>query len=255
MPIVNVDGVGRIEFPDSMTREQIDAAVRNDILPVFRQPGASSPGQVAALAQQPAAGAAAPRPAIGPNPFSKGTARADAGFQVGDRYGYRVVDLLTTVESRRVRRIVTAVTDTEVIFNNGRLVTDLLGNTLQNNRGQTFTGSQIFVAEYSLGRKWTTTYRGTRRDLVPDEWNIAFKVVAREPVTVPAGTFDAFKVEGDGYISERGNRFQITYWIAPQTLRSFVAQELRQFNRNRVRMGSRLAVTDRTELVAFKEAR
>lgn len=248
--MVNVEGIGRIEFPDAMTREQIDAAVRNEILPVFRQrtPGASS-GVVSALAPNPAAVATAPPLSIGPNPFSKGTARADANYRIGDRYRYRVVDLLTNIESRQFRRTVTAITDTEVIFNHGNQITDLLGNTVKNNRGQTFTGRQIFVAEYSLGRKWTTTYRGTRRDLVPDVWTITFKVVAREPVTVPAGTFDSFKVEGDGYITERGNRLQITYWIAPEKLRSFVALE----QRTRGRRG-RLTVTDRTELVSFKEA-
>jgi len=251
MPIVNVEGVGRIEFPDSMTREQIDAAVKNDILPVFRQgtPGAPSPDAVSAPALKPAAVATAPPLSIGPNPFSKGTARADANYRIGDRYRYRVVDILTKIESRQFGRAVTAIIDAEVIFNNGNHITDLLGNTIKNSRGQTFTGSQIFVAEYSLGRKWTTTYRGTRKDLVPDVWTITFKVVAREPVTVPAGTFDAFKVEGDGYITDRGNRLQITYWIAPEKLRPFIAHE--QMTRGR---RGRLTVTDRTELVSFKQA-
>jgi hypothetical protein len=251
MPIVNVEGIGRIEFPDSMTREQIDAAVKNDILPVFRQrtAGASSPDSVAALANNTAAGAAAPPPQMGPNPFSKGTARANANFHIGDRYRYRVVDVLSKIESRQYGRTVTAITDAEVIFNKGNQITDLLGNTIKNSRGQTFTGSQIFVAEYSLGRKWTTTYRGTQPDLVSDVWTITFKVVDREPVTVPAGAFDAFKVEGDGYITDRGNRLQITYWVAPEKLRSFIAYE--QITRNR---RNRLTVTDRTELISFKEA-
>ncbi|MBI3376419.1 MAG: hypothetical protein HY017_32280 [Betaproteobacteria bacterium] len=225
-----------------MTREQIDAAVKNDILPLFRQraSGAASPDAVAALAQ----------PSMGPNPFSKGTARADINYRIGDRYRHRLVDVLTRIESRRVNRVVTAISDTEVTFSNGNLITDLLGNTIRNNRGQTFTDRQIFVAEYSLGRKWTTTFRGTRRDLVPDVWTIAFKVVARESITVPAGTFDAFKVEGSGYASDFGNRHQITYWIAPEKLRSFVAYESVESNRG----GRRLTVTDRAELVSFKQA-
>jgi len=229
-----------------MTREQIDAAIKNEILPVFRQ---SSPDAMLALAHKPAAGAAAPLPSIGPNPFSKGTARADANYRIGDRYRYRVVDLLTKMESRQINRAVTAITDTEVIFNDGNFITDLLGNTVKNPRGQTFTGNQIFVSEYSVGRKWTTTYRGTRRDLKPDEWTHTFKVVARESITVPAGTFDAFKVEGYGFLRSTSNAFQITYWIAPEKVRSFVAFE--QWQRNR---GGRLIDTDRTELVSFKEA-
>jgi hypothetical protein len=234
-----------------MTREQIDAAVTNEILPVFRQQKSrvSSSDAVSTPANKPAAVATAPPLSMGPNPFSKGTAKADANYQIGDSYRYRVVDILTKIESREFGRTVTAITDSEVTFNQGNQITDLLGNTIKNSRGQTFTGSQIFVAEYSLGRKWTTTYRGTRRDLVPDEWTIKFTVVARESVTVPAGTFDAFKVEGDGYITDRGNRLQVTYWIAPDKLRLFVAYEHVQRNRR-----GRMIITDRTELVSFKEA-
>ncbi|MBI3376418.1 MAG: hypothetical protein HY017_32275 [Betaproteobacteria bacterium] len=243
MPIVNVAEIGRIEFPDSMTREQIDAAVKNDILPLFRQraSGATSPDAVAALAQ----------PSMGPNPFSKGTARADINYRIGDRYRYRQLDVLTRIESRRFDRIITAISDTEVTFNNGNFITDLFNNTIADNRrGQTFTDRQIYVAEYSLGRKWTTTYRGTRRDLVPDVWTVALKVVARESITVPAGTFDAFKVEGSGYTSDHGGRVQITYWIAPEKVRLAVASEYVGSTRG----GRRLATTDRYELVSFKQA-
>jgi hypothetical protein len=252
MPIVNVAGVGKIEFPDSMTPEQIDAAIKTDILPIF-EGRAAAPSSTVASAVSPAPPASTiAQETIAPNPFSKGTAAADPNFKIGDRYRYRVIDMLTKLESREDRRrIVTDITDTEVIFNRGNLITDPLGNILQNNRGQTFTGSQIFVAEYRVGRKWNTTYRGTRRDLNPDVWSLDFKVVARESITVPAGTFDAFKVEGDGYVSSRGNHFRITYWIAPDKVRSFIALE-----ETKSGGGGRkpFAKTDRTELVGFRQS-
>ena len=237
MPIINVEGVGKIEFPERMTREQIDTAIKNEILPVFRQRVAD-------------AAAATPDISITPNPYSKGTAQADAEYTIGDRYRYRVLDLFSKVESREFSRTVTDITDTEVIFNNGNQITDLLGNVHMNNRGQTYTGNQIFIAEYAIGRKWTTTYRGTRRDLEPDVWTIHFKVVAREPVTTPAGTFDAFKVEGHGYVTDRGNRFQITYWVAPDRVRSFIAYEEMRINPK----GKRTRA-ERTELISFGQRR
>lgn len=243
MPIINVEGVGKIEFPESMTREQIDAAIKNEILPVFRQrapDAAAAPDQVASV----------PDASTGANPYSKGTAEADAEYQIGDRYRYREIDLLTKLETRQFSRTVTDITDTEVIFNNGNQITDLLGNTIKNNQGQTFTGSQIFVAEYRIGRKWTTTYRGTRRDLVPDVWTSNLKVVAREPITTPAGTFDAFKIAGHGYITDRGSPFQITYWVAPETVRSYIAYEQTQRNRR----GAYIR-TIRRELVSFAQRR
>ena len=77
-----------------------------------------------------------------------------------------------------------------------------------------------------------------------------FKVVARESVTVPAGTFDAFKIEGRGY-TDRGDSFQVTYWIAPEKVRSFVAYEEVRSGSGR---GRKLKVTNRVELVSFREA-
>jgi len=246
MPIVNVEGIGRIEFPDTMSRDEIDAAVKRDILPLLER---RAPGPVASVSPQLAAPTPMAETPLPPTPFSKGTAVADTNYKVGDRYRYRVVDLLTKLESGERRGgIVTAVTDTEVVYNNGRRVTDLLGNTVRNPRGQTFTGNQIFVAEYRVGRKWSTTYHGLRRDLEPEDWSFDFKVVAREPVTVPAGTFDAFKVEGEGYSKATGHHYVWTYWIAPEKVRVYVAFEQVQ----RARKGG-LRVTDRMELVAFHQ--
>lgn len=237
MPIVEIDGLGKIEFPDSMSAQAIERAIKTEILPMVAQrvPSATVSGP-------------APPPATGANPFSKGTAKADPHYKVGDRYRYRVVDLLTKLETREQRGgMVEAVTDHEVIYGNGR-VTDLLGNIIKDPRGRSFVGNQIFVAEYSIGRKWTTVYRGVRRDDIEDEWRMDLKVVARELTTVPAGTFDAFKVEGSGFVKGNGNRIEVTYWVAPAQVRSFVAFELTVHGR-----GNRFKKTDRTELVAFRQ--
>ncbi len=237
MPVVNIEGLGRVEFPDSMSPEEIDRAIKNEILPMVAQRAPSA--TVAALS---------PSLAAGTNPFSKGTLKADPYYKVGDRYRYRVVDLLTKIESPRMRGgIVKAVTESEVIYGNGR-VTDLLGNTLKDSRGRAFIGNQIFVAEYSIGHKWTTVYRGTRRDDTEDEWALDFRVVAREVITVPAGTFDAFKVEGNGFVKGTGTRIQIAYWVAPNRVRPYIVYELTTRHR-RGRYGN----TDRTELVSFRQ--
>jgi hypothetical protein len=238
MPIINVDGVGKIEFPDSMTRAQIDTAVKNEILPALQQRTAAL--QTAGL---PVASS------IEANPFSKGTALSDVNYRVGDFYAYRSVDLLTRLETEKRRFAVTELTDTEVIFNDGKRITDYLGNLLRNPRGQTFTGSQFFVLEYRMGKKWTTRYRGIRRDGNPDEWEIDFKVVAKEPVGVPAGTFDAFKIVGEGFNKANGNRFNYIYWIAPDKIRQVIAME----TINRGRRGNFVA-NDRLELIAYKQA-
>jgi hypothetical protein len=237
MPIVDIEGLGKIEFPDSMTQEQIDRAIKNEILPMVAQ---RVPSAIVA--------GIAPASAAGANPFSKGTAKADPNYKPGDRYRYRVIDLLTKVQTRESRGgMVKAVTDSEVIYGNGR-VTDLLGNTLIDRRGRTYLGNQIFVAEYSIGRKWTTVYRGLRKDNVEDEWTLEFKVVARETITVPAGTFDAFKTEGSGFVRDSGTRVHITYWVAPDRVRPFIVYEL-----TTRRQGGRFAVAERSELMEYRQ--
>jgi hypothetical protein len=43
MPIVNIQGVGQVNFPDSMTREQINSAIEKEILPQFPEVQAQVP--------------------------------------------------------------------------------------------------------------------------------------------------------------------------------------------------------------------
>lgn len=58
------------------------------------------------------------------NPYSKGHTRADTRFKIGDRYSYRQLDLTTNQEMRRYTLVVSELSDTQVIFNNGTFITD-----------------------------------------------------------------------------------------------------------------------------------
>jgi len=233
MPIINVEGVGRVEFPDSMSREQIDSAIKNEILPGIKR-------QAMAIATQQAA--------LGPNPFSQGTGVANVNYKIGDRYRFQELDLLTKQEIRRRVMTVTSIADDEVTFNEGRLSTDLLGNPVRNANGRNFVERQIFIAEYSIGKKWRTVYEGIGRNGNANEWTIDLKVTKRESITIAAGTFDAFKIEGGGS-NRSGIHFQITYWVAPDKVRACLVYEHTRRNR-------RMSVTDstRTELVDFRQA-
>ena len=184
-----------------------------------------------------------------PNPYSKGTARVSGDYKVGDSYTYRESDLLTKVEGEMKTQTVTSVNDSEVIYNDGKSVRDLLGNLQKGGRGQIFTGNQIYIAEYNVGKKWTTQYSGTRPNGKPDEWTIDFKVVGKESITVPAGTFEAFRVEGRGYVRNLGATYKTTYWIAPDQVRRVIAEETEVYKS----AGGKYIRTDREELVAFQQ--
>jgi len=256
MPVINVEGIGRIAFPDAMSRAEIDAAIKNEIVPAYKQR--------LALA---AAEDASKNVSTAPSPFSKGTAVADGNFSVGDRYEYRIYDLLTKLEVRQRTERVTAIEDGAVVYNGGRMTTDFLGNYIIDDRGRTLSESQYFVSEYSVGRKWSTRVFLTRsgggggggggkgkRGIArirsdTDEVELEFKVVGRENITVTAGTFDAFKVEGQGFVRGTGANWKYVYWIAPEKVRRFVAME----HTNRDRRGG-FAVADRYELASFRQS-
>jgi uncharacterized caspase-like protein len=205
---------------------------------------------LAQSAAMPAPAAAPHAASIAPNPFSRGSAKVDANYHLGDRYSYRVIDTLTQLETQQHTNRVTGVTDSEVIYNDGRIVRDLLGNAIKPGNGNQVTGQQYFVSEYSIGKKWTTRYRFVKS--TSEERNdveIDFKVVAREMITVPAGTFDAFKVEGRGYNMGHGSYLEVTYWIAPDKVRRPIV--IMEIWRNK---HGKFTKTDRSELVAYRQS-
>lgn len=68
-----------------------------------------------------------------------------------------------------------------------------------------------------VGAEWSfTTKTGT--NIIMDQRN-SYKVVAYEPVTVPAGTFDCFKVDGKSEITYKASynyTMNETYWYCPK---------------------------------------
>ena len=183
------------------------------------------------------------------NPFTKGSAVAGQ-FRIGDRYAYRVVDLLTRIQSAEYTQVVTGITDSEVIYNQGAAITDLLGNPQKNPDGRRNSQNQFYASGYSLGKTWNTRYRVTFPSGKEDEVEENFRVVAREEITVPAGTFDAFRVESTGHRIRDPVTVKRAYRVAPGTIARFIAHEVTARNA----LGQ-LLTTDRTEVVSFTPGR
>jgi hypothetical protein len=196
--------------------------------------------------------------AAGTNSDSAGTTKADTNHKIGDRYTYRVVDLFSKVEDRQYTMIVTGIKDGQVIFGNGGRITDLLGNDIKLGKGVQISGQQIFVPEYGIGKTWTTKYQERKRNGAEFMITYEFKVVSRELISVPAGTFDTYRVEGEGYIHKVGGRrksvcaerhsiFKI--WIAPDKVRQYIAQD---YIEEGAAVHCRIQVATRTELVSYR---
>lgn len=183
------------------------------------------------------------------NPFSKGTGRIDTRFNVGDRFRYRELDLDSKKEMRTLTLRVTAITDDEVIMNDGNLSTDLLGNSRKQSDGDIMTQSQFYIPEYSVGKRWTTRYKVVKPDGRTFYGEYQFKVVGREPTSVPAGTFDAFYVEGRGHGEDAGSTLMLNYWITPEVGR-FIQRDYKRYNRSH-----KLTHNHRHELLSFRQGR
>ena len=179
------------------------------------------------------------------NPYTKGTVQSDLNYRVGDTYELRLGDLYTGLD-RPVRRTITAVTDLEVVYDDG-LITDLIGNTTRQPNGERQADAQHFPAEYHVGKRWSSRHKTFGRG-GPDEVSLDWTIVAREPLDTPAGTFEAFRVEASGF-AFRGGRRVFRYWAAPDRVRRFLVFEVRRWD-TRGAPGP----SERNVLVSFREA-
>ncbi len=187
------------------------------------------------------------------NPYSKGTLRVDTAYKVGDVFRYRVADLLTGIEERTYGRRVTAISDNEVIFNDGAPVTDLLGNPIRNRQGMRFNGNQFFIPEYSVGKRWIVNWERVSPNGRIRNIEFDLRVIDKERITVPAGTFEAFRIEGQGWTQGSKNpnvevSIQRRYWVAAG-VRSVIARELVNTNNQ----NNRNSRTERHELVSYSQ--
>jgi hypothetical protein len=190
------------------------------------------------------------------NPYTKGSAVTDTRFKVGDSYTYRRSDRISKADEGVYTETITGVTNTSVFYDSG-LVTDLLGNRL---RGRVnVTGNQSMPLEFAVGKRWSSRYvmppgrgaaAGGGRGRASVE--LDFRIITRESVTVPAGTFNAYHIRGFGQSpSESGRNMMettVNVWHAPgQVRRPVIVEHFR-------RAGKVVSRSNREELVAFKES-
>jgi hypothetical protein len=104
-----------------------------------------------------------------------------------------------TKGDRNIWRRVTAV-DIEgdrVEMNEGQFVTDLMGNLVKRRIEEFAVPVQVAPAELQVGKRWSARFRTKRRAAQQFEDEMTAAIVARERVVVPAGEFDAFRIEAE----------------------------------------------------------
>jgi len=169
------------------------------------------------------------------NPYTQGLVAADTAFKVGDTYGYIVMNRESRAEINKINSVCTGINENEVIFGDGALILDRLGNTVKLPNGNRFTPRQDQPTEYAIGKKWSTRFGVVSASGRTGESEFEFRITKREKVTVPAGTFDCYVLEGEGYtiLSIGKVELKLTRWMAPDRVRRPIAvEQYRKFMRD-----------------------
>ena len=192
------------------------------------------------------------------NPYTAGTTQANTAYRIGDTYTYRVSDIDSGKPKAGFTRTVTALTDIEVVFNDGLTTTDLLGNRKRTPDGRVFFGAQFLPTEYAVGKAWTTRYKGKTDRGQEFYVETQIRIVSKERISVPAGTFDCFRIEGKGvsrpYLPPSWNtQIWFRLWIAPEHCRGAIKNEA---NRTSYSPNGVISVpeNDRRELESFNQS-
>ena len=193
-----------------------------------------------------------PLPAIlqsSANPYSAGFYPLGRRYTVGDEATFRESDYLTGVEQRLYTNRVTRVDPyaDRIEINRGKGIIDLMGNPLKVGDREFDVPRQQNPAELQVGKKWTATFIQSMKGSGANSISIDFHIARREMVTVPAGTFDAFRVEGRGWSATRGTQIEFRQWLVPR-LNFPVKREVV----SRARDG-RFIETETHELVSLKQ--
>ena len=182
------------------------------------------------------------------NPFSAGRYPLARIYTVGDSATSRQTDLLSGIEEKTRTARVTRVDYDEdrVEYNQGAIITDLMGNTLKWGPVEYDTPVQFSPAEFQVGKKWTAAFHRLKNGSTS---NVSFdmKIVKRETITVPAGTFDTFRIEGEGWNFTRGSRREVKFWMVPGLNFAVRSESVTRDRRGR------FTETARLELVSLRQ--
>jgi uncharacterized caspase-like protein len=184
-----------------------------------------------------------------PTPYFKGYAEHQRSYSVGDVFNIRVINQYNKSTKPLVMKVTQVDPSAErVIYNDGEFVSDLMGNITTNTVGAMSTPRQFYPADLMVGKKWHTRFKQTRPNGTVYTFQYDLKVVAKESITVPAGTFEAFKIEARGLNIELGAYLERNIWVTPG-VNADIAHEIVV----RLRNGF-TEQYDRQELVSYTQA-
>jgi hypothetical protein len=207
---------------------------------------------------------AKPLPAASPakekKPARSATASNSVGFSVGDTYRYQIVDnWKKEVVGNENYKISKILANGDMEWNDGKIIASPDGEFRRSVRAQgTYEYSpklEWMPKELRVGYKQAVEFVVTRTTvdfLQTERHKGALAVKGIEKVTVPAGEFEAFRIESEAnFTGERNNgsrgwngRSVVVFWYVPSLLR-YVAVD------QEVYINGRLDTRQRFELTSF----
>ena len=154
--------------------------------------------------------------------------------------------MLTNVQGNRRTSRVTSIDGDIVQFNDGQVVLTSLGAAIKTDRGTfdpPYGGAPV---EFQVGKSWSGRSTQHAMDGQVFELQQTAKIVGRETITVPAGTFQTYVIETVAYFSGRTQRIKL--WMDPRYGFPIKKEEV-------VRTQWRIVRSDRTELAAIRAER
>lgn len=168
-------------------------------------------------------------------------------YKVGDVFEFQISDTLTNLPSDKYTSRVTSIEGDIVNINGGNAILTILGSTIKGRQGTYDPPVGGMPVDLQVGKKWS----GRSSNAAPDgrTYNVQLesKIVGRETVTVPAGTFQTYVVRTTVFWSG-GNSFVQTFWVDP---RYGAAVKFENIGRS----GNQIIRSDRHEMVALKADR
>lgn len=154
-------------------------------------------------------------------------------LRIGDEYRFTVKDGMTGVLVDSPVSTVTAIKDDLVEINGGRTVLTLLAAQVRNSFGSydpPFAGQP---AEYQIGKEWEV--RSTQNTSDGRIVNLRGKarVLARETITVPAGTFQTYLSETT-WFATNGSSYRLKTWTDPRYGLAIRREEVARNNTGRI---------------------
>jgi Caspase domain len=218
------------------------------------------------------------------NPFSAGTYPLGRKYTVGDETVYRDLNLLTGKKENRTQRVTEAaglikfldepppLDPADKKSGAGResavITTDMMGNVLSREISDLFLGNFVTKLEFDaplqfapellqVGRKWRAasiirrTVTGPVRNAgieTKSQQSFDLRIVRREKISVPAGTFDAFRIEMSGTGADNNGTYVLerTHWLVPGLNPLVRSESIVFFN-------GALSAHSRTELVSARQ--